>query len=135
MDKITHEVRLKQWNSIITECQKRSSDQTVKQWLAENDIHEKQYYYWLRRIRKEAYNELATQEKDINTSLVPAVNSEISFAEIAPDVKLSTTVIEQPSNPAATADVVIQTGNCTINISNSISPMLLHQILEVMIHA
>ena len=75
MDKTTHEVRLKQWNSIITECQKRPSDQTVKQWLAENDIHEKQYYYWLRRIRKEAYNGLATQEKDTNTKLVPAVNS------------------------------------------------------------
>ena len=135
MDKITHEVRLKQWNSIITECQKRSSDQTVKQWLAENDIHEKQYYYWLRRIRNEAYNELTTQKKDANTRLVPAVNSEISFAEITPDAKPSTTIIEQPSNPAATADVVIQTGNCTINISNSISPMLLHQILEVMIHA
>ena len=89
MDKITHEVRLKQWNSIITECQKRSLDQTEKQWLAENDndIHEKQYYYWLRRIRNEAYNELATQEKDANTKLVPAVNSEVSFADITPDAK------------------------------------------------
>lgn len=135
MDKITHEVRLKQWNSIITECQKRSSDQTVKQWLAENDIHEKQYYYWLRRIRNEAYNELATQEKDANTRLVPAVNSEVSFADITPDAKTSTTIIEQPSNSTATADAVIQAGNCTISISNSISPMLLHQILEVMIHA
>lgn len=28
---------------------------SVRQWLAENDIKEKAYYYWLRKFRKEAY--------------------------------------------------------------------------------
>ena len=29
---------------------------TVKQWLADNGIKEKSYYYWLRKFRKEAYD-------------------------------------------------------------------------------
>ena len=54
MDTCTHEVRLNQWKLIIEQCQSRPDRQTAKQWLVENGIREKTYYYWLRRIRKEA---------------------------------------------------------------------------------
>lgn len=55
MDKITHEVRMAQWKSIIAECLSRPEGQSTKQWLAEKGIHEKTYYYWQRKIRQEAY--------------------------------------------------------------------------------
>lgn len=53
MDKITDaktEFRLKQWTRIIQTC--RASDMTVVAWCAQNNIHIKAYYYWLRRLRK-----------------------------------------------------------------------------------
>lgn len=55
MDKITHEVRLNNWKQIIEQCQSRPEKQTAKKWLAENGISEKSYYYWLRKIRNQAY--------------------------------------------------------------------------------
>lgn len=53
MDKVTDaktEFRLKQWAKIIQTC--RASDMTVVAWCAQNNIHIKAYYYWLRRLRK-----------------------------------------------------------------------------------
>ena len=65
MDACTHDVRLNQWKLIIEQCQSRPDGQTARQWLAENGVQEKTYYYWLRRVRKEVYSQLS----DGSTSL------------------------------------------------------------------
>lgn len=44
--------RFEQWSKTILECQ--SSGQTVTCWCSENGINIKRYYYWLRKIRKQA---------------------------------------------------------------------------------
>lgn len=54
MDQSTHDVRRTNWLNIIEQCQQRPENMTVKQWLADNGIKEKSYYYWLRKFRKEA---------------------------------------------------------------------------------
>ena len=36
MDQTTHEVRLEQWVSIISQCQNRPEGQTAKEWLRKN---------------------------------------------------------------------------------------------------
>ena len=79
MDACTHEVRLNQWKLIIEQCQSRPDGQTARQWLAENGIQEKTYYYWLRRVRKEVYSRLS----DGSTSL-PAMQEKgtVTFAEV-----------------------------------------------------
>ena len=53
MDQLTHTVRRSNWINIIRQCQDRPAGTTAKQWLVENDISEKSYYYWLRKIRRE----------------------------------------------------------------------------------
>lgn len=53
MDQITHNVRGAQWLEIVTQCQNRSEGITVKQWLSDNGIKEKAYYYWLRKLIKQ----------------------------------------------------------------------------------
>ena len=55
MDQSTHEIRLANWTQIINNCQNRPKEQTTKQWLAENQISEKQYYYLLLKDRKQGY--------------------------------------------------------------------------------
>lgn len=52
MVQITHDVRSSQWLKIITQCQNRPEGTTAKQWMADNGISEKSYYYWLRKFRK-----------------------------------------------------------------------------------
>ena len=61
MDRITHQVRLANWTKIIEQCNNRPAGTTAKQWLSDNGISDKSYYYWLRKLRQEAY---ANAEKE-----------------------------------------------------------------------
>ena len=57
MDQFTREIRLEQWKQIILQCQNRPMGQPAYQWLSDNGISSKSYYYWLRKIRKQTYEE------------------------------------------------------------------------------
>lgn len=57
MDQLTHNVRCANWLNIINQCQERPANITVRQWLKDNDIKEKSYYYWLCKFRKESYDQ------------------------------------------------------------------------------
>ena len=75
MDQSTHDVRCTNWLNIIEQCQQRPENMTAKQWLANNGIKEKTYYYWLRKFRKEAYEKMQ----------IPVITSplDVAFAEIS----------------------------------------------------
>ena len=79
MDKTTHEIRLANWKQLIEQCNSRPKDQTAKQWIEEHNISEKQYYYWLRKIRAKAYGEM--ESKGLMAPAMPK-GSETVFAEI-----------------------------------------------------
>ncbi len=127
MDQSTHDVRRANWLSIVNQCQSRPSGISARQWLAENDIKEKAYYYWLRKFRKEAYEKMQ----------LPAVatKTEVEFAEVAmpiPAVSPETAGKKTSSNsPAA----VIRCKGLTIEFSNDISQALLNRLLQEVIHA
>ena len=52
MQKLNADQRLAVWIQRIADC--RSSGKSVKHWCQENDISEKTYYYWQKRIFKMA---------------------------------------------------------------------------------
>ena len=126
MDKTTHEIRISNWRSIIEQCQARPEGQSAKQWLADNGISEKTYYYWQRRVRQETY---ALIRQDVVSPAIPALDTKsVTFAEIpyaaAPDNL-------QPFAP----DVVIRKGQTVLELSNSVSDRILEKIMEVMSNA
>jgi putative transposase len=129
MDQITHSVRRSNWLGIIKQCQERPEGISVKQWLADNSIREKSYYYWLRKFRKEAYEEM-------QTPLSETQQAEITFAELpvpakmVPD-RMVPDEIHRTIQPAA----VIRTDGITIEVSNDISEALLVTILREVPHA
>lgn len=126
MDKITHEVRLANWKQIILQCSSRPEGQTVKQWLTENGLKEKSYYYWQRKIRKEAFNGC------LPSSLpVPSAQNNITFAELPIQNEPANVISEMSFQP----DIVMKTGTLTIGISNTVSESLLSRILEATRHA
>ena len=55
MDITTHEIRSANWKTIIQNCQARPDGVTVKQWLAEQGVSEKSYYYWQRKFRRQSF--------------------------------------------------------------------------------
>ena len=121
MDNTTHEMRLAGWKQIIENCQARPDGQTVKQWLAEQGIQEKNYYYWLRKVRKTTYELMTKEQAPVSSP------SSLSFAEIP---------MRRTAAPAGSSqpDVVIQKGRLRIELNNSISDELLVRILETISH-
>lgn len=68
MDEITQvkvRFRMSQWMKLIKECQ--DSGLSVKSWCQQNGTKESSYYYWLKKIRKEACAQLPAvqQEKQV----------------------------------------------------------------------
>ena len=127
MDQSTHDVRRTNWLNIIHQCQKRPSGTSVKQWLAENNIKEKAYYYWLRKFRKEAYDQM-----QLSTA---AAKPEVAFAEITMPLlpaESDTTAVNVPDAPPA---AVIRYNGLAIELSNDISEGLLSRLLREFCHA
>ncbi|MCD7832537.1 MAG: IS66 family insertion sequence element accessory protein TnpB [Lachnospiraceae bacterium] len=89
MDKTTHDVRLAHWKQIIEQCRSRPEGQTAKQWLSENGINDKSYYYWLRKIRKQVYEEssatamLFSRSEDHTINPVPTSSEPGGFLSVA----------------------------------------------------
>lgn len=109
MDSLTHNVRRANWLNIINQCQERPANVTVRQWLKDNDINEKSYYYWLRKFRKELYDQMQ----------IPAVTenpTEISFFELAAPASEKVASIHESTNSTTTA--IIRHGAVTLEISN-----------------
>ena len=129
MDKCTHDVRSARWKKVILDCQQRSAGTSVKQWLDENDILEQSYYYWQRKFRNVAYDQM---EKASLPSL-QAPHNEVSFIEIATPVHKEAPV--ECNLEVIKPTAVIKTATMSIAISNDISEQLLSRILLVVSHA
>ena len=56
MDKITHQVRAEHWAKIMNECINSGMSKTA--WCRANGISEKQFFYWQRILRREAFESI-----------------------------------------------------------------------------
>lgn len=125
MDQSTHNVRRSNWLNIVNQCKELPADVSAKQWLADNGIKEKAYYYWLRKFRKEAYDQMQ----------VPAVArpAEISFAEVP--IPMDNPQKSMPCTLCSDSVAVIRCGSISIEISNDISEAILNRLLQEVAHA
>ena len=53
MDKITRQVRAEHWTRILNEWMNSGMSKTA--WCKANGVSDKQFYYWQRILRREAY--------------------------------------------------------------------------------
>lgn len=132
MDQITHNVRSAQWLEIVTQCQNRPEGTIVKQWLSDNGIKEKAYYYWLRKFRKQAYAQMHLSSTEVS------VGSDISFAEVSIPDQRPTGILkatEETTVEAIRPVAVIKNTDITIALTNEVSDSLLSRILREVAHA
>ena len=84
MDKITHQVRAEHWAKIMNECINSGMSKTA--WCRANGISEKQFFYWQRILRREAFensqNSLLPATVEPQQELAPATQRAVSFTEI-----------------------------------------------------
>lgn len=124
MDKITHKVRAEHWTKIMNECVKSGMSKTA--WCRSNGVSEKQFFYWQRILRKEAFeNSQSSSLPGIvgpDQELVKATQRTVSFTEIKlPSFSENTAPVFHP-------DLVIRKGDTVLEISNSVSVALLSRI-------
>ena len=122
MDKITHQVRAEHWTRILNECMNSGMPKTA--WCRANGISEKQFFYWQRILRREAF--VASQDPSlpavIETGSLSGVQQSVSFAEIKlPAVSPDASSVFHPN-------LVIRKGELGLEISNSVSAELLSRI-------
>lgn len=115
MDKITHKVRCEQWTAIINECLASGMPKTT--WCKANGISDKQFFYWQRILRQEAYQQMESQSTSpASSALVPDVKEEKSshpaFVEIRP-------VTSETGSSTFRPDVIIHSGDLTVEIANT----------------
>ena len=135
MDKSTHEVRMEHWKAIVQQCQARPERQTASSWLAENGVNDNQYYYWLRQIRREAYEEMKTRSLPANSNAGNPDSSEVTFAEIPVSFNRNDTCQQVADLSGFRVDAVVRIGAATIAVSNTVSAELLGRILDAVNHA
>ena len=124
MDKITHQVRAEHWAKIMNECINSGMSKTA--WCRANGISEKQFFYWQRIPRREAFENFPNSSLPATVGpdqeLAPATQKTVSFTEI----KLP--AFSQSTGPAFHLDLVIRKGSLILEISNSASNELLSRI-------
>ena len=111
MDQVTlvkNQYRLEQWTKLIQQCQ--SSGLKVHDWCEANGVTHHAYYYWLRKVRKNACQEL------------PAVSEP---AQPATFKKLQ---VQSPSVNTQSA-VVIHLPSATLEVQNGASQQTVEAVL------
>lgn len=118
MDKLTvasHEARLSLWLERIRAC--KSSGLSVKEWYKQNGLTAKNYYYWMRKIKREAFETLQEQ-----TSI-----QEVPFQEKTVFSKVSLPVSYAESTGTA---AVLYINGIRIEIQNGASANTIQALLS-----
>lgn len=134
MDREMHEVRLTNWKQLILQCQNRPAGMTQKEWMNQHNIPESQFYYWLRRVRREALAEMAvadSKERSLAVAEGSSLASSIAFAEI----DLTKVQEYQEPVPKGSAAAVIRFGRLSVELSNAADEQLISGILKAVSHA
>lgn len=134
MDKCTHNVRAEYWKTIISQCQQRPADQSAKQWLDQNGIREQSYYYWQRKFRQQAFDQINSSSDSL-----PAIKEtgKTDFVELPfPMTGNADPSAAIPVSSMRAPVAMIQTSAFSLAFTNDISEKLLALILnEVSVHA
>lgn len=116
MDEITlakSEIQLRHWQKLIDACQ--TSGMTVKAWCEANDVSDKSYYYWLKKVRKRA----------LETSGMPVPIPEPSPAAIVP-LEVTAPAV------SGTAAVVLHIQDAVIEIAPGADQLTLEAVLRAL---
>ncbi len=75
---MARQVRLTHWGQVMRE--RKESGKSIRAWCRENDIKEKTFYYWQRRLREAACEQFAEAQSPCGVSLAAPRFAEVRLA-------------------------------------------------------
>ena len=108
--KVTSKYRLSQWMQVIRERQ--SSGRTIKDFCKEKGISRNKYFYWQRKIRNAACEELVKSEEP--TNLIPS-----GWIQLTSEQQMKETLD-------------IEVGGCRITVDTETDPELLKRVCRIL---
>lgn len=125
---VKHDYLCAKWTPIIAEC--KCSGKSVRLWCQENDVDEKQFYYWQRRIREKLYQAQAQAQAPVayNNNLI---TNETHFAALPKQIVSS--ALESTS--CMSSNIVLIYGDVKMEIADTTSPFFLADLLKALRHA
>lgn len=119
MDKLTtatHDYNLSLWANRIKEC--RDSGLPVARWCEQNDIGVKNYYYWMRKVKREVFEAFSAEPKENSTTIVNSTAPVFSKINVSDHTRTN-----------ATDAVTIQVNGITIHIQDGASEEVIRNTL------
>ena len=121
VQEVRDQVRIQEWMELIKE--RNSSGMTIREWCQIKGLSENQYYYWLRKIRRNACTALESR-----SDLAPQIPGETpAFAQI--------NVISDERPAESGSGISIHVNNVSIHIGNDVPARQLTAMMKVITHA
>jgi len=115
---ITNAVQIQEWQKRILECQ--ASGLKVYEWCAQNGVRRDRYYYWLRKCREQAIEQLPTEIKN---------QIAVTETDIKPTFKKLEVIAPEDSAAAA---ITIKLSHATIEITNNANQHTIEAVLTAL---
>ena len=117
VQKMTQEIRIKQWVDIIREC--RNSGMTNKSWCEEQGVNLKSYYYWQRKVRRIAGEKYAMVQSSKNPIACE-------------DAKPVFTEMRLPKYETTTPAVTLRIDSAVLEIQNEAERTTIENVLQAL---
>ncbi|MBU7008872.1 IS66 family insertion sequence element accessory protein TnpA [Phosphitispora fastidiosa] len=112
IQKVTKEYRLSKWMQVIQERQ--NSGQSIKVFCQEKGISRHAYFYWQRKLRKDACMELTKQTRETIVSCAPQGWMQL------------------PQNQEIKSTLDIEVGGCRVSVDAETDTELLKKICRIL---
>lgn len=116
---LTKQLKLQQWSKIFQ--MRKSSGLTITEYCKENSIQPSKYYYWLKRVRQVACDQLPAPLSKPANPIVP-----VTFEEPA-------ALLE--SNVCSSYAMRITISGVSVEFTNDATSRLIESALQVLNHA
>ena len=115
ISQLAQQVRIEQWMQIIDD--RIQSGLTINDYCNLHNISRNQYFYWLRRVRKNA------------------IQQSPQFAELPAPAEPCASINDELSNSAFIPTLAIRIGGAVIEVNDSTSSTLIQRVAEVLSNA
>ena len=141
MNEMLRRARDAKWVQVITQCNRETAEKqiTKMEWLNSHGVNAKTFYKKQKELRDCLLETMVSNDGEAaaasvqrNSSFVevPAFCSNNPYENVGVDHSVNASV-----SSGWSSDLTIKTGGISIEISNSISPVLLSFVREVLAHA